>query len=151
MNPRPAVGDAAQGFTLPELVVVLLLIGILAAFAAPRLNVQRFERQIFADELINAIRYARRTALQSGCPIRLTAEASSDTVVAEYTGAGGDPCPASPLPHPSRPGSFVLTGDIDAGGTVVFDAFGRTADSAVFTLASGAQIRIEQGTGHVTR
>ena len=141
----------SAGFTLPELVIVLVLIGIVAAFAAPRLDVTGFERQIFADELTNGLRYTRKVALNSGCPIRVDVSPGADSVSVAYTGAGGAACPAGPLPHPSRGGDFVLNGEIDAGGSVVFDAFGRAQSELAITLASGERIVIELGTGYVHR
>ena len=141
----------AGGFTLPELVIVLVLIGILAAFAAPRLDVTGFERQIFADELTNGLRYARKVALNSGCPVQVDVSAGADSVSVAYTGAGGDACPAGPLPHPSRGGDFILNGEINAGGSVVFDAFGRAQSGLAITLAPSEQIFIEPGTGYVHR
>ena len=110
-----------------------------------------FERQIFADELTNGLRYARKVALNSGCPVQVDVSAGADSVSVAYTGAGGAACPAGPLPHPSRGGDFILNGEIDAGGSVVFDAFGRAQSGLAITLASGEQIFIEPGTGYVHR
>lgn len=110
-----------------------------------------FERQIFADELTNGLRHARKVALNSGCAVQVDISAASDTATAAYTGAGGAACPAGPLPHPSRGGNFALSGEIDAGGSVVFDALGRARSGLTITLASGEQIFIEPGTGYVHR
>ncbi|MEX2500537.1 MAG: prepilin-type N-terminal cleavage/methylation domain-containing protein [Wenzhouxiangellaceae bacterium] len=137
-----------HGFTLPELVIVLVIIGILAAFAAPRLDVAGFRNQIFTDELTNALRHARKVALHSGCPVQVNA--STTSVTASYTGAGGAACPAGPLPHPSRGGNFVFNGEITSGATFTFDALGRSNGAQIDT-GSGDTIFIEPGSGYVRR
>ena len=59
----------ARGFTLVELVMVIILIGIIAAYAAPRFDRDGFEVRNASGEVIEAIRYAQTLALQhSGLP-----------------------------------------------------------------------------------
>jgi MSHA pilin protein MshC len=156
IDTRRATGDRrlavrrAGGFTLPELVLVLVLVGLLAAFAVPRLNVQGFEQRIFADEVANALRYARRVAIQSGCEVTVSARAGADDVVVAYTGRGGSPCSAGTLEHPARGGPFVLGGEVASNATVAFNARGRSAGATI--LLGGAEtIAVEPGTGYVHR
>jgi MSHA pilin protein MshC len=140
-----------SGFTLTELVLILVLVGILAAFVAPRLNIEGFQRQAFGLELLNALRYAQKTAIGTGCPIQASVNAAADTYTLNYTGAGGPACggSASPLPHPTRSGAFTGSGAIDSGGTVVFDGRGETASGLSIALAGGRVITVEAGTGYV--
>jgi MSHA pilin protein MshC len=58
-----------KGFTLMELVVVLLVVSILAAFAAPRLNLAGFRSAGFSQQAITAIRYAQKQAVSTGCSV----------------------------------------------------------------------------------
>ncbi|MDT8439255.1 MAG: prepilin-type cleavage/methylation domain-containing protein [Wenzhouxiangellaceae bacterium] len=136
----------ARGFTLTELVIILVLVGVMAVFVLPRLNVTGFQQEIFADEVLNAVRHARKVALYAGCPVRVTA--AGNRVSAVYTGDGG--CAAAPLPHPSRGGDLVLDGTITSGATVEFDARGRSGGGTI-TTASGDVIIIEPGSGYVHR
>ncbi len=147
----PARGQ--QGFTLTELVIILLLVGVLAAFVAPRINIEGFQRAAFGDELINALRHAQKTAIGSGCPVQAIVDAASDSYSLAYTGAGGSACGSgsTALPHPTRGGAFTGSGGIDAGGAVVFDAMGRTASGLSITLADGETIIVEAETGYVHR
>lgn len=140
-----------HGFTLTELVIILVLVGVLAAFVAPRIDIEGFQRQAFASELINALRYAQKTAVGSGCHVQATVNAASDSYSLAYTGAGGSACGggSTPLPHPTRGGAFAGSGEIDAGGTVVFDALGRASSGLNITLASGETIMVEAETGYV--
>lgn len=52
------------GFTLIELIMVIILIGVLAIFAAPRMfNTGSFAAQGFHDETLAFLRYAQKTAV----------------------------------------------------------------------------------------
>ncbi len=140
-----------QGFTLTELVIILVLVGVLAAFVAPRIDIQGFERQAFGSELVNALRYAQKTAIGSGCHVQATVNAAADSYGLSYTGAGGAACGSGStgVMHPTQGGDFTGEGEIDAGGAVVFDAMGRTGAGLSITLASGEAIVVEPGTGYV--
>lgn len=142
---------AESGFTLTELVLILVLVGILAAFAAPRLNIEGFQNRAFGLELLNALRYAQKTAMGSGCHVQASVNAASDTYSLSYTGAGGSACGSgsTAVPHPTRGGAFSGSGEIDAGGSVVFDGMGRTASGLTVTLADGSTVVVEAGSGYV--
>ena len=66
-----------SGFTLTELVTVLVILGIIAAFTAPRF----FDRTVFDElgfyqELVAALRYGSKIAVGSGCPVQVSISAS---------------------------------------------------------------------------
>lgn len=67
----------SDGFTLVELVAVLVIMGIVTAVAAPRFfdNVVFTERG-YADEIAASLRYARRIAIASDCNVRFTVNAA---------------------------------------------------------------------------
>lgn len=60
----PTRAFAARGFTLIELIMVILVMGVLAVYAAPRvLNTGDFYAQGFHDETLGLLRYAQKTAV----------------------------------------------------------------------------------------
>jgi len=65
------------GFTLIELVAVLVIIGIVMAVVTPRFfNNAAFSERGYADEIAASLRYARRIAVASGCNVRFTVNAA---------------------------------------------------------------------------
>lgn len=144
------------GFTLTELVIIIVMVGALAVFAAPRLNIGGFDQSNFRQEVVNALRFAQKTATASRCPVRVEIEATRVRVVA---GAGGDSAcgsDGSAFAHPSQGGDFVIEGRRDAEltgetGQLKFNARGESTDSSDRTLdfSSGSPVTIVAGTGYI--
>ena len=64
--------DMPRGFTLVELVMVMVLLGILSFYAVPRfMDVLDFERAGFYQEVVSATRYAHRLAVGRGDKVRI--------------------------------------------------------------------------------
>ena len=53
----------ALGFTLAELVIVIVVAAILAAIAIPQFNLRAIDAAWFHDEVRSGVRYAQRTAV----------------------------------------------------------------------------------------
>jgi MSHA pilin protein MshC len=88
--------DAAslRGYTLVELVVVMAVAGILAAYIAPRFwNQQSFSDRGYVDELAAALRSTQKAAVITGCPAQLTLAAGS--YAAAQQAASGNTCNAA--------------------------------------------------------
>ena len=65
-------GPAAAGFTLVELVIVLVVAGVLAAVGTSRFfGVRDFQARGFYDETRAAVRYAQKRAVASGCDVEV--------------------------------------------------------------------------------
>lgn len=144
----------ARGFTLIELVMVMVLIGILAVVALPRLDNSAFSEYGYAEETLSALRYARQTAIAGNAHI--TVQFSADA----FRVCRGDTCPGNGYlnnPAVGQPwdGSAEKRGRAPAGVSIVttlasvtFDGLGRPHTSGSLTIGSHTLI-IEPETGYV--
>jgi prepilin-type N-terminal cleavage/methylation domain-containing protein len=74
----PQTIGTPRGYTLVELVVVMAVMSILAAYVAPRFWDQpSFSQRGYADELAAALRSTQKAAVITDCPARLTLSATS--------------------------------------------------------------------------
>lgn len=145
----------ARGFTIIELVTVLVLVGALAIFVAPRLNPEGFDRYGFRQEVLSAARYAQKTAMASGCEVEFAASAGSVTLN-HRSGGDDSSCGTggftNPVHNPGSGDAFVLSVpsgvSITSGGAVVFDGFGDPDGGLTITLDSGPPLVIEPVTGY---
>jgi MSHA pilin protein MshC len=141
-----------SGYTLVELVVVMVVLGILSAYAVPRFFERTpFAERGYADELSATLRYAQKTAIASGCDVGVTPSATGyltsilaapnpQCVVTQITRSDGTPlsgtCP-SDVTCPAAP-QIVFT---PSGGVT----------SVVATLAIGSHtLDVDQFSGLVT-
>lgn len=59
----------ASGFTLIELVSVITVLGVLAAFAFPRMDTDAYHQTVFRERVLAALRYAQKTAVSHRRPV----------------------------------------------------------------------------------
>lgn len=124
------------GFTLIELIVVLMILGVVASVVAPALRgVDRTAPRDAAESLAAALAKAGGLAVRSSGRVLLHLELSSGayTIVGQSMRSGRDTAIAGML---RVSGGARLSGGQDGWATLTFDALGR---------ASGRPIVLERG------
>jgi MSHA pilin protein MshC len=143
----------AAGFTLPELVVTLVLIGIMAAVIAPRFA-SRAEFDVFGytEGTKQALRFAQKSAIakrRSVCAT-IAGNSLSFTFGASY----GAACSLSLL-EPASSKAYVLaapSGVTISAASFSFDPLGKPSAAQSLSVSGGAStqvIVVEAETGYV--
>ena len=150
---RPGGLAANRGFTLAELVMVLVIVGVLAVAAMPALFSRlTFDTRRFADQVRAAMQYAQKVAVAQRRNVCVTVTATSLSLT-QGTSAGAA-CSAAVF-DVSTGSDFVLNtpGSVSFSGasTITFDALGQTASAATVTVTGDQSIpiNVEAVTGYV--
>ena len=142
-----------DGFSLVELVVVIVLVSILAVYAIPRLDLDIFRESGYAQQAAAAIRYAQKQAIASGCEIDVAITAAGCNLKWNNPTADAN-CPVdnTAIPNPgsgannfcekSTPGSTV-----DLPANFSFDKIGRPSAAQSIDLGNRT-LQVEAETGY---
>jgi MSHA pilin protein MshC len=153
-----------RGFTLTELIMVIVLMGILAAVAAPKIfNTNDFYARGFHDETLGLLRYAQKTAIAQRRTVCVTLNTTGITLNIFSTNPETGTCAAAPTltPLSSPRGGTGLAATIktapactaspSALATFQFTPLGSTDQlcNVDITIANSSTITIEAATGYV--
>lgn len=91
-----------RGFTLVELVIVLVLLGLLAAYAAPRiLDTQAFNTRGLYDQTQALLRYAQKAAIAQRRTVCVRFPTTTTATLTMASTSGATSCtPGTPLSGP---------------------------------------------------
>ena len=137
--------DSAAGFTLVELVTVIVIVAVLGMIAMPRFFDDRvFAQRGYYEELTAALRYAQSAAVNTGCQVRFVLTAS-DYLAEQQQPLGGrcDPNDTSWGQALSLADGTSVAGSAPNGVsaapavTIVIDALGATGLGADQTISVG--------------
>lgn len=143
-----------HGFTLVELVVTLVVIGVLAVAILPKFaNRQTFETRGFADEALAAVQFARKAAVASRRNVCVVLSGSTLTLTTATLAGSAQACTANVV-NPAG-GAYAISprhADVILGGSfnVVFDGQGRPSAAAAMTITgdAGYTLGVAAGTGY---
>lgn len=163
----------AGGFTLIELVAVMVVVGVMAAVAVPTLNSMDDKRAgIAAGALLKDLSFARQRAVATGTPTWVVFDVDAETwsVMAEDPDNPGrlsatvitDPATGKPFTQQlgvdSLVGTELVSAVIDGDVEIGFDWLGRPLNATesplistgVITITGNHQVQITLDTGNVT-
>ena len=152
-----------RGFTIIELIMVIVILGVLAVFATPMLRTDDFKARGFHDETLALLRYAQKTAVaqrRSVC-VNLNATGVTMTIFAANPATGA--CSAAPSlnpPNTPRGGTGLAatsntlatcTGAAGALTAFQFTPLGSTDQTCNvdITIVNSTAITVEAATGYV--
>ncbi|TAM43938.1 MAG: MSHA biogenesis protein MshC [Gammaproteobacteria bacterium] len=131
----PRAGDRAiSAFTIVELVIIILVIGILSVVALPRFfTTSDFEARGYYDTVMNTLRYAQRTAIARRDVVYVKLDTSTGQVSLCFANHATVAC-SSDVPKPTGEIPYTLDAPRDvtlalspvpSNNTLFFDALGR--------------------------
>lgn len=150
----------SNGFTLVELIVVILLIGILSISIAPRFfGVSSYQDRRAVDELLTTLRYTQQMAMNRGGNIQLdlsandyTVELTDGTQLRSPDGSIHQDCILLGLTLCYKKDFEGATASILPAGPIIYDSLGRPNSGFIISIGSNPsalkQIQIEAETGY---
>lgn len=143
----------SSGFTLTELVVVIIIATVLAAFAAARINTTSFDTEGYSNRVTAMVRYAQKVAISQRRSVAVVL-VGFPTVTAVRICYTNTSCAGGNVAEPAGNASFQYAPptNVSLGGTanagITFDGLGKPYDSAGAALTAAKTITV---TGDVTR
>lgn len=131
--------------------MVIVVLGVLAAVAIPRISRSGFDEQRLYDETFAALRYAQRTAVAYQRTVCVTFAGGTQLSLTYAAAYGSGSCGPTLAPPGGDAASYTVTAQGGAtltGVSFTFDRLGRPSAGQTVT-AGGRNIIVEPETGYV--
>lgn len=128
-----------HGFTIVELIMVIVMLGIISAVAVPRFFDRKvFDERFYFEETLSAVRYAQKLAVASGCLVRVTVDNRGYGVAYGAGDCSGvqikDPSDKS---YPIKPPTDV---EVQSGADIEFNSLGCITSNSTINCSVGDNI-----------
>jgi MSHA pilin protein MshC len=143
----------AAGFTMVELIVVMIVVGVLAAIGIPRLlGDKNMEAAVFGDQVVSGLRRAQAIATSHRRVVCVTVAAQGVTIRLNGCGSGGLALNGlADDEYATTDGALSAAPVAPLGSVLFFQPDGRiTAGSAGVTTVSNGGIAIRTTVGGQT-
>ena len=138
-----------KGFTLVELVLVILLLSIISAIAIPKFfSTNDYQVRAAYDETVNAVRYAQKLAVASGCDVQVQLTTSGYALQQRASSCNSGDFVNISAQHPFSTTSFADVTISSPSSSFIFDTMGRSSSSVTVTIGSYS-FSIVSETGYV--
>jgi len=131
------VGSRAEGFTLIELIIVLVILSVMTTLVVPRLtqSLSRMNVESTARRVASALRLARSLAISEKVPYGAVFDMNADTltVVSYQMTVKEEDSPESEANHRVPPRVYILTDGVHLKEGVTSN--GETVTTGVFRMA----------------
>ncbi len=141
----------ARGFSLAELIAVILVVSVLSVVAVTRFSGGFATTRGFYDELLSQVQYARKVAIAQRRTVFVRIGGAQSQLC--YNAAG--PCTGVASPTGSVPFTLGIPAGVSAtAATIEFDALGRYPAAGQLLVSVGdaegsLSFRVEHETGDV--
>ena len=115
-----------KGFTLIELIITIVLVGILAVFVVPKIGFDTFKESADADRFLSNVRYAQHESMVTGQNWRIKIVSSSQYIVDNDS----DDSTLPQLPDGQNPVNVKTSISTSGTNEIFFDYLGRPINSS---------------------
>jgi MSHA pilin protein MshC len=147
-----------RGFTLIELIMVMVLLGVMAAFLTPQLNTKDFDARGFHDETLALLRCAQKAAIAQRRTVCVSFTSGS-AALSVATAPASSNCDGNLTgPKGETPAQVTAPADVAyqavPAGAFWFSALGQPSQALALQVtqggvAAGPVITVEADTGYV--